>query len=197
MLTARPAVTMIASVVAGLLFGLVPAVKASRFDQHAALRERGASSGGVHPRTQGLLVVVEMALALALLMGAGLMIRSLTTLLSVDPGFDADHLLVARASFPASPDSPDQVLAMWRQMGQKFEAIPGIRAVSVSVSSVPMTGYFSTLPFWLDGEARPPTAADMKSALSYIVEPDYLQVMRIPLLRGRFLTSQDNERSPR
>ncbi len=136
-----------------------------------------------------------MALALALLMGAGLMIRSLSRLLSVDPGFDADHLLVARASFPASPDSPDQVLAMWRQMGQKFKAIPGVRAVSVSVSSVPMTGSFSTLPFWLEGEARPPTAADMKSALSYIVEPDYLQVMGIPLLRGRFLTSQDNERS--
>ena len=188
-------VTMIASVVAGVLFGLLPAVKASRFDQHAALRERGASSGGVHPRTQGLLVVVEMALALALLMGAGLMIRSLTTLLSVDPGFDADHLLVARVSFPASPGSPDQVLAMWRQMGQKFKAIPGVRAVSVSVSSVPMTGSFSTLPFWLEGEARPPTAADMKSALSYIVEPDYLQVMGIPLQRGRFLTSQDNERS--
>jgi predicted permease len=186
--------TMIASVLAGVLFGLVPALQASRLDQHAALRGRGLQWTAKH-RTQGALVVMEIALALVLLVGAGLMIRSLTVLLGVDPGFNADHLLVARASFPVSSVSPGQVLAGWRQMSQKFETIPGLQAASLSVSSVPMTSDFSTLPFWLDGEAKPSIPAEMKWALSYIVEPSYLKLMGIPLQRGRFLTSEDNEHS--
>jgi predicted permease len=187
--------TTIASVVAGVLFGLVPALKASRLDLHAALRSRGARLGGAHHRTQGVFVVVEIALALVLLVGAGLMIRSLTTVLSMDPGFNSDHLLVARASFPVSTARPDHVMAVWRQMSQKFETIPGLQAASLSLSSVPMTGEFSTLPFWLDGQPKPSTPAEMKWALSYIVEASYLKVMGIPLQRGRFLTPQDNEHS--
>jgi predicted permease len=187
--------TLITSVLAGVLFGLLPALKASRLDLQAALRERGLRSGGGQHRTQGVFVIVEIALALILLLGAGLMIRSLTTVLRINPGFNSDHLLVARASFPASDVSPDHVLAMWRQMSQKFETIPGIPAASLSASSVPMTGDFSALPFWLDGEAKPSTPAEMKWALSYIVEANYLKVMGIPLKRGRFLTPQDNEHS--
>ncbi len=186
--------TILASAVAGVLFGLVPALKASRLDQHTALRERGPRSSGQH-RTQGVFVVVEIALALVLLVGAGLMIRSLTTVLSIDPGFNPDRLLVARVSFPVSNVDPDHVLAVWRQMSQKFQTIPGIQAASLSASSVPMTGDFSTLPFWLDGHAKPSTPADVKWALSYIVEANYLKVMGIPLMRGRFLTPHDNERS--
>ena len=125
--------TTIASVVAGVLFGLVPALKASRLDQHGALRERGPHSGGAHHRTQGVFVVVEVALALVLLVGAGLMIRSLTTVLRMDPGFNAGNLLVARVSFPVSSTSPDSVMAVWRQMSDTFETIPGIEAASLSV----------------------------------------------------------------
>ena len=188
--------TIVASVIAGVLFGLLPALKASRLDLHPALREGGARSGGARHRTQGVFVVVEIALALILLMGAGLMIRSLTAVLRMDPGFNADHLLVARASFPASDVTAGEVLAMWRQMSQTFETIPGIQAASLSASSVPMTGEFSALPFWLDGEAKPTTPAEMNWALSYMVEASYLKVMGVPLLRGRFLTPQDNEHSP-
>ena len=187
--------TIIASVVTGIVFGLVPALKASRFDQHAALRERGPRSTGAQHRTQGVFVVVEIALALVLLVGAGLMIRSLTTVLSIDPGFNADRLLVARVSFPVSNTSPGHVLAVWRQMSLKFETIPGIQAASLSASSVPMTGDFSALPFWLDGQAKPSTQAEMNWALSYIVEASYLKLMGIPLKRGRFLTPQDHEHS--
>jgi hypothetical protein len=123
------------------------------------------------------------------------MIRSLTTVLRMDPGFSADHLLMARASFPVSNTTPDHVMAVWRQMSQKFETIPGLQAASLSLSSVPMTSDWSTLPFWLDGEAKPSTPSEMKWALSYIVEANYLKVMGIPLERGRFLTPQDNEHS--
>jgi predicted permease len=123
------------------------------------------------------------------------MIRSLATVLRMDPGFNTDHLLVARVSFPVSITTPDRVMAGWRQMSQEFKTIPGLQAASLSVSSVPMTGGFSTLPFWLEGEAKPSTPAEVKWALSYIVEADYLKVMGIPLQRGRFLTPQDNEHS--
>jgi len=187
--------TVIASVLAGVLFGLVPALKAARLDQQGALRERGSRPSGAH-RTQGVFVVAEIALALVLLVGAGLMIRSLTTVLSVNPGFNPDHLLTARVSFPVSVAGPDNLRSVWREMTRKFEALPGVRAVSLSASSVPMTNDFSALPFWLDGQARPSTPGEMKWALSYVVEASYLQVMGIPLRRGRFLTLQDDEHSP-
>ena len=187
--------TTLASVGAGVLFGLVPALAASRLDQQASLRERGPRSGGAHHRTQRVFVIVEIALALVLLVGAGLLIRSLTTILRMDPGFKADNLLVARVSFPVSNARADNVLAVWRQISQTFETLPGIQAASLSASSVPMTHDFSGLPFWLDGQAKPSTPAEMKWALSYIVEANYLQVMGIPLERGRFLTPQDNEHS--
>jgi predicted permease len=181
------------SVLAGLLFGLVPALKASRVDQHTLLREHGVRVGGGIHRTQGLFVVVELALAVVLLLGAGLMIRSLTAILSVDPGFRADRLLNARVSFPAANASPDAIRATWREMGRKFENLSGIQAASISISSFPMTPESSSIPLWLDDETKPSSPADMKQALTYVVESNYLQVMGIPLLRGRFLTRDDHE----
>jgi predicted permease len=187
--------TLITSVIAGIFFGLLPALKASHLDLQAALRERGPRSGCAQHRTQRVFVVVEIALALVLLVGAGLMIRTLTAVLRIDPGFKSDNLLLARVSFPVSNAGPDDVMAVWRQMSEKFETIPGIQSASLSASSVPMTTDFSTLPFWLDGQAKPSTPAEMNWALSYIVEANYLQVLGIPLKRGRFLTPQDNEHS--
>lgn len=188
--------TVVASVVVGVLFGMVPALKASRLDQNAALRDRGPRSSGTQHRTQRVFVVVEIALSLVLLVGAGLMIRSLTTVLSIDPGFKSDNVLVARVSFPFADAPPDHILAVWRQISQRFETISGLEAASISASSVPMTDDFSTLPFWVDGHARPSTQAEMNWALSYIVEASYLKVMGTPLQRGRFLTPQDDEHSP-
>jgi predicted permease len=183
--------TTLASVVAGVLFGLVPAFKASRLD----LRAWEPRWGGSPHRTQGIFVVVEIALALVLLVGAGLMTRSLATALRMDPGFKSDHLMLARLSSPVSNASPDQVRAVWRQMNQRFETTAGIQGASISAGAVPMTGAYSALPFWLEGEAKPSTPAEMNWALSYFVEASYLKVMGIPLERGRFLTLQDNEHS--
>ena len=186
--------TAVLSTVVGVLFGLVPALKGSRLEEHAALKERKPGAGVQH-RTQGVLVVVEIALALVLLVGAGLLTRSLAAVLRVDPGFDSADLLVARVSFPDSNARPDQIVSLWRQMSDKFRAMPGIQGASLSASSVPMTDAFSGLPFWLEGQAKPSTPAEMKWALSYVVEASYVQVMGIPLKSGRFLTEQDNERS--
>jgi predicted permease len=183
------------SVLAGILFGLAPAIRTSRPDLHETLKEGGRGSNGVRHRTQSVFVVVEMALALVLLVGAGLMIRSLATIWSVDPGFDPHQVLTTRVSFPSTITAPDTVRALWREMSSKLRVVPGVKAASLSVGSAPM-GNDDQIPFWLEGEAKPSTIADMKMALSYFVEPGYLNVMKIPLERGRFLTPEDNEHSP-
>jgi predicted permease len=183
-----------ASVLAGILFGLAPALRTSRPDLQETLKEGGRGSSGARHRAQGVFVVVEMVLALILLAGAGLMIRSLATLWSIHPGFDPRHVLTARISVP-EVGSPDAVRALWRQINDKLGTVPGVNAASLSLGSAPM-GDDSELPFWLGGRPKPSSQAEMNWALTYFVQPDYLKVMGIPFVRGRFLTPEDNEHSP-
>jgi len=195
-LDARVLLFMVAaSVLAGILFGLVPALKTSRPDLNQTLKEGGRGSSTARHRTQSVFVIVEMALALVLLAGAGLMIRSLANLWSIDPGFDSHNVLVARLSFPSAIGPPGSVRAIWRQINHRLDAIPGIKAASLSAGAMPMGGD-SGIPFWLEGQVKPSTQAEMKFALTYFVQPDYLKVMRIPLEHGRFIAPIDNERSP-
>ncbi len=102
-------------------------------------------------------MVVEMALALVLLAGAGLMIRSLAKLWSIDPGFDSHNVLTARVSVPAI-GSPDAVRATWRQINDQVDAIPGVMGASLSAGAMPMGGD-SEIPFWLEEQAKPSTFA--------------------------------------
>jgi predicted permease len=136
-----------------------------------------------------------MAMAVVLLIGAGLMIRSLAKIWSVNPGFDPHHLLTFGLS-SAKPlgSTPDEVRAAFRQLEQRTEAIPGVEAMSLTAGAMPMSGD-SELPFWRAGEPKPTSQMEMKEALFYAVQPDYLKAMRTPLLRGRFLNEQDNEHS--
>jgi predicted permease len=183
------------STLAGILFGLVPALKNSQSDLHETLKEGGRGGSGTRHRAQRMFVVVEMALALVLLVGAGLMIRSLTKLWRVDPGFDPHNVLTFDMSFPSDIKTPDAVRAHWRQIQDTLEAIPGIEAASLSAGSTPLAGD-SDVPFWLEGQPKPASQGDMKSTLFYLVQPDYLKAMKISLQRGRFLLPQDNEHSP-
>ncbi len=183
-----------ASVLAGIMFGLAPALKNSQHDIHETLREGGRGVSGARHRAQSVFVVVEMALALVLLAGAGLMIRSLSKLWRVDPGFDPHNVLTFYTSSPPI-SSPDNIRSTWRHIHDNLAVIPGIKAVSVTAGSVPM-GSDSDLPFWLEGQPKPPSQAEMKVTQLYLVQPDYLKVMKTPLERGRFLTTQDNEHSP-
>jgi predicted permease len=136
-----------------------------------------------------------MALALVLLAGAGLMIRSLTKLWRVDPGFDPHNVLMFDMSFPSDIKTPEAIRAHWRQIHDSLEAIPGVEAASLSAGSTPLEGD-SDLPFWLEGQPKPSSQGDMKTPLFYLVQSDYLKVMKIPLQRGRFVSAQDNEHSP-
>ena len=184
-----------ASVLSGIFFGLAPALKTSRPDLHKTLKEGGRGASGARRRTQSVFVVVEMALALVLLAGAGLMIRSLARIWSINPGFDSHNVLTAQLSFPSTTAAPEAVRALWRQIHDKLDSTPGVKAASLSAGATPMGGD-TEIPFWLEGQMKPPAQAQMPMALTYFVEPDYLKVMRIPLERGRFVTLQDNENSP-
>ncbi len=186
--------TLLISVVTGILFGLVPALKLRDTDLHETLKEGGRGSSGARHRAQGIFVVIEMALALVLLAGTGLMIRSLMKLWSVDPGFDPHNVLTFFVSSPSMESSADAERVRWRAITDKLTAIPGVTAASLSAGAMPMEGD-SEVPFWIEGQTKPAVPAEMKQTLFYTVQPDYLKTMRIPLKRGRFLSSNDNEHS--
>jgi predicted permease len=188
--------TLAASVLAGILFGLVPALRTVRPDLHEILKEGGRGLSGARHRAQSVFVVAEVALAFVLLAGAGLMIRALAKLWSIDPGFDSHNVLTFRLSLPpAASPSPDAARAAWRRIQEQLAAVPGVQSASLTVGAMPLRGD-SELPFWLEGQPKPPSQAEMKQTVSYLVQTEYLKVMGIPLQRGRFLTSADNEHSP-
>ena len=190
--------TLAISLLAGILFGLVPALKMSPSRLQETLKEGGRGMSGGRHRVQGAFVVAEMAMALVLLAGAGLMIRSLTRLWGVDPGFNSRNVLTVGLTLPQSmmAASPDAIRAAFREFDHKIASIPGVEAVSQTWGSVPMAGD-DEQTFWFEGQPKPANPNDRSWAIDYIVEPGYLKAMEIPLLRGRFFTGQDNEHSPR
>jgi predicted permease len=185
------------SLVAGVLFGLTPALKTSQSDLHETLKQGGRGASGTRHRMQSVFVVAEMALAVVLLIGAGLTIRSLATLWSVDPGFNPHNVLTFGLSLPPAMmrAKPDAIRAAFREFDDKLASVPGIQAVSQTWGAVPFSGDDEQL-FWLEGQPKPANENDMNWGIDYIVEPGYLKAMGIPLLRGRFFTAQDNEHSP-
>ena len=183
---------------AGILFGLFPAFKVARSVQ-GALAAGGRSVSGRQTAMQSALVVFEMALALVLLVCAGLSIRSVVALSRVNPGFDPNHVtLFSLAAPPAMRNAPpDAVRQYYREAGRRMAAVPGVEGVSfVPDGGLPLTGNDDERLFWLDNEARPADTSAMHWSLDYMVEPDYLKILHIPLLRGRFFTTADDEKSP-
>jgi predicted permease len=185
------------SMFAGILFGLAPAIKISRPDLQETLREGGRGASGTRHRAQGALVVVEMAMALVLLIGAGLLIRSLSALWNVDPGFRPDNVLTFGLAMPPKmiDAAPEAIRAHLREIQRNLAATPGVQAISFSWGAFPM-GSDDEVLFWLDGHPKPKSFNEMNWALKYVVGPDYLRVMGIELERGRFFTARDDENSP-
>lgn len=148
-------------------------------------------------RAQSVLVISEVAMALVLLISAGLMLRSLTRLWSVDPGFRPKNVLLFQVALPPAMRSagPDAIRADLRRLHREIAEVPGVAAMSVQRGGLPMYTD-SDDPFWIEGQPKPARESDMPWALWYEVEPDYLKAMGIPLKRGRFFTDQDNENSP-
>ena len=185
------------SLLAGIFFGLTPALKSSQPDLHETLKQGGRGTSGNRQRMQSVFVVAEIALALVLLIGAGLTIRSLAKLWGVDPGFNPHNVLTFGLSLPPTMmhAKPDAIRAAFREFDEKFGSAPGIQAVSQTWGAIPFSGDDEQL-FWLEGQPKPANENDMNWALDYIVEPSYLKAMDIPLLRGRFFSVHDDEHAP-
>ncbi|MGH7669595.1 MAG: ABC transporter permease [Gemmatimonadaceae bacterium] len=190
------AFTIVVSVATGVVFGLAPALTTSRVDLNEVLKQSGRGGSAARHRTQRGLVALEIALALMLLVGAGLMGRTLQALWRVDLGFRPDHAITFILSLPATPlTTSAQTRARVRAFDTTIRGVPGIEAASVMLGSVPML-HDTSLPFWIEGTAKPSDINDMPQVMCYFVEAGFRQAMGLRLLRGRFVTDQDNEHSP-
>jgi predicted permease len=184
------------SLCAGILFGLLPAIRTARRSAFETLKEGGQGAVGSRHRVQGPLVMVQMALALVLLAGAGLLIRSLAQLWNVNPGFDPNNLVTFNLALPPQINTapPAAIRAALRNFNATIAAVPGVQAESLSWGAFPMY-WEDDDSFWVAGQPRPTNENQMDGMYDYIVTPDYLKAMRIPLVAGRFFTANDNEHS--
>jgi len=189
---------LVISLAAGIFFGLAPALKTAHHAPQQSLQEGGRGGSGSRHRVQGVLVAAEVSLALVLLIGAGLMIRTLSALRNVNPGFEANKILTFGFSLPPSMfnASADSVRAAFRDAEDKFQSAPGVQAVSFMWGAVPL-GPDDEWVFWIDGQPKPQSGTEMNAAIDYVVGPDYQKAMGIVLRNGRFITAQDDERAPR
>jgi predicted permease len=185
---------LIVSVV-GLAFGVLPAMWTSRTDPNAPLKNgvRGTSEGGDRQRTRAVFVVVEVALSVMLLVGAGLLIRSFQHVLDTNPGFRPEHVLTASVDLPPDEYSRDeQVASFYRQLTERLRETPGVLAVGGS-TDLPLLAEW-THAFTPEGY-HPPARVGLNLCYHSVVYGDYLQVMGIPLLRGRYFTEHDDAKS--
>ena len=187
--------TLSVSILTGLFFGLVPALKVSRLDLNDMLKEGGRSSAGSLGRTRmrTLLVVSEIALSLVLLVGAGLLIRSFVALLATPPGYDPSRVLTAILEVPPSEHTAPELF--FQQVAERVRALPGVEAAGVT-SLLPLTPADSNIEFRIEGRPAPQPGAEAV-ARPYAVDASYFRVMKIPTLKGRTLGDEDTERSKR
>ena len=176
---------------ATFLFGLWPAWQASGTDAGLALRAGDRTSGG-RQRFRSVLIVAEVALAVVLLAGAGLLLRSFAQLLRADPGYNTDRVLTARLNLPpARYEKPGATAGLAAQLMADVSQLPGVR--SAAVTSHPPFSYADRFPFSLEGRTAP---EERMSADNRGVSPNYYEVMGIPLLRGRAFTEHDTQDQP-
>src|SRR6266542_897467 len=181
--------TLSVSLLTVLLFGLAPALQASRANLTEGLKEGDRGSSGGRQRLRSVLVVGEVALTLTLLVGAGLLIQSFRRVLQVDPGFNARNLLTMQVSV-INPDG-QQVANFFEQLQQKVRSLPGVKSVAVSNGLPFRTANYPA--FFIEGRTDP----DNKGAgLRYTVSPDYFQTMGIELIKGRHFTTEDTRDGP-
>jgi len=191
---------VVLSVATGLLFGLAPALQGSRVDVVRTINEAGAQSmGGFRfmrgNRLRTTLVAAEVALAIVLLVGAGLLVRSFTTLVRVDPGYDPANVVTTQVSLPQTKyPGPELQRAFWDRLLERVEAMPGVEAAGVT-SMLPLLPGNIIFTFGVEGEAEPANPEDMPRASLRIVTPGYVDAMGLRLVNGRNLTSQDREGS--
>lgn len=183
------AFTLVASCLAALLFGTVPAMLSARTGLGEFLKERSTTAAVGRVRLQSLLVMGEMALSLVLLVGAGLMVRSFMLLQEVRPGFDSEGVLTINLPLPGAIER-ERWGTFYPQLEQRLAALPGVQAVG-AVWPLPLTGISATGPYGLEGESA--ERWDSNQANYRSVTPGYFQAMGIRLQTGRLMTHADND----
>jgi predicted permease len=185
-----------ASLLTGLLFGVFPAWRSARLDPAIALRDttRSSTASRSQNRLHGALIVGETALSLILLVGAGLLIRSFNKLLSVDPGFNAQHLLTFRIGMPPKRFRDEKLLQLSQQLESRFAALPGVQA-STFAYPMPLTHADMSITFSLPG--HPTAPGEQPSARAGVVSSNFFQSMQMTLRHGRFFNAtEDSPTSP-
>ncbi|HEY6183604.1 MAG TPA: ABC transporter permease [Terriglobales bacterium] len=189
--------TLLVSLLTGVIAGVVPAFRATKTNLNdslkAGLGRTDADSGG--NRTRSVLVVSEMALSLVLLIGAGLMIRSLSHLRNVDPGMDTHNVVIADLQLSrVKYAKPQQQFAFYDQLVQRLRTLPGVESAS-AIDIMPLSDGGSIQPIAVEGRPMVPMA-DQPEVAVRVVEPEFMRTMRIPLLQGRMLNTADTEDRP-
>ena len=188
------AFTFLLSVATGVLFGLVPALRTLKLSLTDGLKLASRGAGEIRNRTRSLLVVFECAIAVVLLVGAGLLVRSLIELLKTDPGFDSEHVLTMRIDLAQKKyDTPEKTSQFYSELQRRVGGLPGVEAIGF-VTELPLSGQLNDWAFNVEG--RPPVAANEGFGADFRrVNQNYFQALRIPLLRGRHFTEQEVEQS--
>jgi putative ABC transport system permease protein len=189
------AFTILITLLTGVVFGLVPALQASRPNLNETLKEGGRGPTGGHHRVRGSLVITEVALALVLLIGAGLLLRSFYRLQQVDPGFNPKNALTIALSLPGKKYAEDdQQAAFFAQLIEQVSTMPGVVSVGAT-QSLPIHDDY-VLGFNIQGRPPDPPGEEPNTNY-YAVSPGYFKAMGISLLRGRLFTEQDKKDAPR
>ncbi|MGH9761798.1 MAG: ADOP family duplicated permease, partial [Blastocatellia bacterium] len=181
------------SLLSALLFGLVPAFQGSRTKLTESVKEGGRSSSSGRSRYQEALIGIEVALAVVLLVGAGLLLRSFMRLLAVNTGFDSGHVMTLAISLPQSRyPKPESKTLFAEKILKGIDAVPGVTEASV-ISRLPLNPGNSSRSIQIEGRSYPPDSPSEPITPDYIVvSPDYFSTLHIPLLAGRFFTAQDD-----
>ena len=178
------------ALVAGILFGLVPALAATRADQNSDLRSGGRGSGSnLHRGLRAALVAGQVALAMLVLVGAGLLTRSLLRLTGVDPGFRVEHLLTARVALPEAYKTDAQIAGFYQQLMARMAVKPGVTGVATT-DSTPLSEAYSRTRFGVDG-APTPEPGRYPVAYNRRGSPSYFELMHVPIVEGRGFTDHD------
>jgi putative ABC transport system permease protein len=187
---------LLISVVTGVVFGLAPALHATKIELAEAMKDgvRGAGAGGGRGRLRGALVVAEIAIALVVLIGAGLLLQSFRRLQQVDLGFDTHNILTAAVELPdARYPRPEQAAAFYRTLLERVKTLPGVEAASAVVPQ-PLSGDTFVISFDIEGRNIP--KGERPSSHFRSISLDYFNVMKIPLLAGRAFAERDDAQAP-
>jgi putative ABC transport system permease protein len=186
------AFTLAASVLTGLVFGLAPALSASKLDLNESLKEggRSATGGRARNRVRSLLIVSEVALSLVLLVGAGLLIKSFLKLRNTDPGFNPENVLTASISLPSAQYSEDARIAQFYQQAiERVSQLPGVESAG-AITPLPLSDNGMSITFY-PKDGPPPRPGEELVSAARVTSPDYFRTMGVPVVEGRAFSDAD------